>query len=1292
MSTQNCHRCKNPLLRDGTSQPQRFFPELDPNYISVDERSIIDLLDYSLKSAEKIRFWELDNVSANTGDWINFIQNDIATLHSEIAKNDLVKLRAQFYADLDTVNATPTSNGYQELINDSIDIALKVDAWYLNSIPGSPLNADLFKIIQSQAAPNLRILVDYDINTLSFGTLPTKPPYPQPFSDLSPIWGDFSLITPDPLFYPAGTDAAKIQFGLPTVVPIFESMLNALDKLAKSSLQHFDKILTEYPEHEAHMTLLLTFYQLFQHAQDLINETTKKHIDFYYKDVLRLVEKAQVPDHMHLVFEPAKNVDGHLIEEGTLFKAGKDDTGKNILFATDRNVIINRATVDSVKNVFVHKNADEDVDYIFAAPVADSLNGMGDEPNLTGWKLFGQFQKDESNAYLNPRTMPDANVGFAIASPELFLKEGERTIEIDLQFGSGEVNTFISDFTDLSAAQSAVKNQLKIYFSGAETWIQPVGGLLANVVVDGSTDKIKITAGLIVDQPAIVPYNRDVLGDPFMTVWPVAKLLISQSNGSILYEPMRKLHVKSYKIAVDVKEAVSLVVANDNGTLDASKPFQPFGAIPEIGGNFYIGSAEIFSRKLTSLSVTMDWLNMPSKDMVAYYKEYRKSANVKYIDHHNDFSVKLKMLDQYRWWDLNQETTTVYVQQAQATTNENFSLTPEEQLIETSTTSTATVSAPPFLMLLFAFLFRFMPSPKANRVELFNYLPGTDPRLPHTITVGNAPLQPIPTNLSSVIVDQTFQLLTHGYKRDVFLQKEDITEYTNNSKRGFIRMELNSPGFLHDVYPKIQIRQAMALAKWTTGAEPALPNEPYTPTVKLLGIDYKSEHTVDYSQAQFTNYGNRVEQLFHVGPFGVAEIFPVQPSMLVAENPSAVYLEDGLLPLFTNNDLEVTPEIANGGLYIGLKDFDPPRSLSLFFQFDPGTENPDLEVQPVIWSYLSNNQWVNFDARQVVYDSTNGLVNSGIIEFAVPSDMTSDNTLLPEDLHWLRVQTYGDSEAFSNVLSLKAQAVSATYADNGNDPERLRKFIDPATVSKFVKKDFAIKKVEQPYPSFGGRIKEQSAEFYVRAAERLRHKNRAITVRDYEHLVLEAFPEIYKVKCINHTSKLSENAPGSVSVITVLDPKLRNDKNPFELKVSKANLETIKRFVQELNSTFVDLDVRNPSYEHIETDFSVVFRKEFADATFYRNLLADDIRRFLSPWAFGEERDIIFGGRLEKSIILNFIEERPYVDYVSDFKMHQYDSNGDPIGGINGVEEAIAQTASSILITNETHFINFINS
>ncbi len=78
--------------------------------------------------------------------------------------------------------------------------------------------------------------------------------------------------------------------------------------------------------------------------------------------------------------------------------------------------------------------------------------------------------------------------------------------------------------------------------------------------------------------------------------------------------------------------------------------------------------------------------------------------------------------------------------------------------------------------------------------------------------------------------------------------------------------------------------------------------------------------------------------------------------------------------------------------------------------------------------------------------------------------------------------------------------------------------------------------------------------------------------------------------------------------------------------------------------------MRNPKFEEVRLDFKVRLRDGF-DETFYVKQLREEITRFLSPWAFPGGAAPSFGGKVYKSVLINFVEERPYVDYVSDFKL-----------------------------------------
>ena len=161
-------------------------------------------------------------------------------------------------------------------------------------------------------------------------------------------------------------------------------------------------------------------------------------------------------------------------------------------------------------------------------------------------------------------------------------------------------------------------------------------------------------------------------------------------------------------------------------------------------------------------------------------------------------------------------------------------------------------------------------------------------------------------------------------------------------------------------------------------------------------------------------------------------------------------------------------------------------------------------------------------------------------------------------------------------------------------------------------------------------------------------------------------------------------------------PDLKNNTHANLLKpyTPIGLLTNIGMYLDKITSPFVKIHVKNPQFEEVQLDFKVKFHDNL-DEGFYKQLLNQEIEKFLCPWAFTPEADITFGSKISKSVLLNFIEERPYVDFLTCFEMHHLLRDGDTIVFENrNVEEAVATTSRSILVSyyNETsglrHIIN----
>jgi hypothetical protein len=51
------------------------------------------------------------------------------------------------------------------------------------------------------------------------------------------------------------------------------------------------------------------------------------------------------------------------------------------------------------------------------------------------------------------------------------------------------------------------------------------------------------------------------------------------------------------------------------------------------------------------------------------------------------------------------------------------------------------------------------------------------------------------------------------------------------------------------------------------------------------------------------------------------------------------------------------------------------------------------------------------------------------------------------------------------------------------------------------------------------------------------------------------------------------------------------------------------------------------------------------------------VNHFLSPWAYEQGKDIVIGGKIYANAIIDFMERRPYVDFVANFKFFRGNDN-----------------------------------
>jgi hypothetical protein len=448
------------------------------------------------------------------------------------------------------------------------------------------------------------------------------------------------------------------------------------------------------------------------------------------------------------------------------------------------------------------------------------------------------------------------------------------------------------------------------------------------------------------------------------------------------------------------------------------------------------------------------------------------------------------------------------------------------------------------------------------------------------------------------------------------------------------QVELLAPDFQHSLYPRAAAGCANKIEKGSSPSKskPFIVNAPYTPKIKRMTMGYSASLEIDLtpnpeSGAGKTDLSTLADKFYHIEPFGYRD--------LAGNDPKLPYL---FLPQYENE----------GELYIGIKNLKPPQNLSLLFQMAEGSADPDVAREEIQWSFLDGNRWQSLEEGRLLSDTTNGLLNSGILKFDLAP--VEPSTLLPTNLYWIRAIIAKNSRSVGDTVAIKTQVVSATFIDQGNAPDHLSQPLQAESITGLAETKPEVKDIHQPYSSFGGKSPEQAGSFYTRVSERLRHKNRALTSWDYEHMVLETFSGIFKVKCLPVGASEDPRLADVIQVIVIPDIHGKLPFDPFEPKLPADTLFQIEQYLTKHCSPFARFKVKNPTYLRLKVRLGVRLRPG-ANPGYYKNALIEELQRYLAPWAYDRSAEIVFGGEINTSLIVNFVEERPYVDYVAGIKL-----------------------------------------
>ncbi|MFM9908605.1 MAG: hypothetical protein ACKVOW_04620, partial [Chitinophagaceae bacterium] len=439
-----CDNLVHPFQTDsGTSQRQRIAEILLSDAPQIDGRKMADLLDYFVQLSRHINFY---NTDLKKSDWHPFFKKSIPFTLATIIKfeNNAINRKVKRYSKL--FDKHPSKQSLQLLLHFVYYYTInRINNWQLQlKDTGLPIDTVIEQLIKDKLKEPVKDFIrlsntaasEYKIKRIDFSKLQRNEVWNLSDQDLKEVDNNFQL--------KGKTKRSRLISLRNDVITILPSFLNIIAVLSASAEKSMDQSLFPLKEelkelHSPHLALLFSFLKLFQYLQSDLNTYTRKHLDFFYREVLKFKPREASPDKAHIVFEIQNQLDKFLLKKGLLVKDGKDRNKAEIIFSSDDEIVVNKAIVSDVRTLFLNQQTSYDhsfIEGVYMAPDARKADGQKTDfkdSDPKNWPTVGnKYSKytDPEQKFIKP--YPNARMGFILASPVLLLNEGHRTIDITL--------------------------------------------------------------------------------------------------------------------------------------------------------------------------------------------------------------------------------------------------------------------------------------------------------------------------------------------------------------------------------------------------------------------------------------------------------------------------------------------------------------------------------------------------------------------------------------------------------------------------------------------------------------------------------------------------------------------------------------------------------------------------------------------------------------------------------------------------------------------------------------------
>lgn len=663
---------------------------LNPDNLKIDDRNIEDLIIFTLDLSKRINFYNSKN--KKEGHWNSLIELDDTFLIAEILQFDLLfydQKRLNIIQGLDNFSSQKEKKKFfSNLFNLISNYFQTINQWYISatrnitSVESSPIEQEL-----EQAISNKLRAVFHDFVGYYQGLVEQKKYEFDLQFDANlyhSIWRLNQIETVD-IFSDIDLQKDPLSSGLKKLILLYNPVYNILYNIQLSAKPLFEKSLNGRSIHKAHMGLILTFFNLYKSVQNDINSLSKKHLDYYYKNILMQNPKDVSPKKMFVYFNINQKLKTINLPADSRVIVGQYDTGNNILYYTDNEINLNNIKIANLSTFFISKSSRFEYHSSFRlvsglySKTHCKTNAEVLEFNQNE-NVFSSLGEEQFLKTVAHQTMDVARVGFAISSPILKLGLSERELQFKIQFTPNALKSLTNLIIDISNQRDLSEEEIfseifdrmfNIQFTNEEGWVQ-VSDYTVLYPEDWSEGEIIVKVVLDRRMPAVDNYRASIHKHNYDTPFPIFEFTLNEGEFYHAYSFLASMELTKIEMDVSVKGLNKLTALNKQGYVDLDNEFELLGSSPKKGSTLLVGTNELFCKPLNTLNIRWNYKNFPpeSIDLAEYFKNYNRE-----IDNHS-FKLKLTALSDFTFKRAGCEDIEfeMFELDEEATLKENFEL------------------------------------------------------------------------------------------------------------------------------------------------------------------------------------------------------------------------------------------------------------------------------------------------------------------------------------------------------------------------------------------------------------------------------------------------------------------------------------------------------------------------------------------------------------------------------------------------------------------------------------------